>query len=496
MGRRVLPWIFLCVILIAALLPYLKVLNFQVDLIIVTALSVVGFLILGIPASIGRASSEEVETLGEAFHQISIGNLKTSFPQVEDEYLKKLISYGKALVLTLTTFVGNLLSRSKLISQISQGLQDEVDKIVKHNEDLIKINEQVSEWVEHVENEIQQVFTATGELKKAIDEISQRASETAHITTEAANKVQETNEIIKDLGVATQEISKIVETINQFADQTNLLALNASIEAARAGEAGKGFAVVANEIKELAKETAKSAEEIGRIVAKIEKNVGKAVASSEEITEVVNNTQEYVNTVAAAVEEQTAMVGEIEQRIGEVHGRMEEILNGVLKTSNISEHLTKMIEDFNTYIYSLNDSSEHLESSGRLVTPNPAIFKEIMEIALDVVLVAMYFKHLEWQSEVIRCGIKGERPNVVLDIAQCPFAKKLSTYTPSTPEIRRAYDHLNKVHEELHNLGKVFVEEYLNKPLEERLEFLNNKITPTLRELENAILDFFKLYRA
>ena len=493
MERRVLPWIFLVINLLIAGIAYAKVISFEIGLIALVVVSLLGFLIWGL--SKGGFACEDAEKLASAFHQISIGNLKASIPQVTDEHLKKLISFGKALILTLTSLVGNLVSRSRLIKQISEGLQGEVDKIVNNNKILVEVSGQVSEWVEHAEAEIQQVFTATGELKKAIDEIAQRATETARITSESASRVQETNQIIKELGLSTQEISKIVETINQFAEQTNLLALNASIEAARAGEAGKGFAVVANEVKELAKETSKSAEEIGKIVERIQKSVEKAVSSSEEITQVVTKTQEYVNTVAAAVEEQTAMIGEIEQRVGEIHGRTEEILSGVLRINTISEQLTKMIEEFQAFIYSLEDSAEHLEVSGRLFTPNPAIFKEMMEIALDVVLVAMYLRHLEWQSEVIRCGMKGERPNVVLDIAKCPFAAKLNTYTPPTPEIRKAYDYLNKVHEELHELGKVFVEEYLNKPLEERLEFLNGRITPTLRELERAILEFFKLYR-
>ncbi len=494
MTKASIPLAFLFINVCLLILGLIKTASPETVLMLMGSINSIGFLWWTINNRFGV--SREAEIVNKTLHQISIGNLNIEMPNVHEKNLKKIILSGKALILVLTSMIGNLMSRAKLIKKISTNLENEINVIWKNNENLLNLSQETSQWIENTEAEIQQIFSSTGEMKKAIDEIAQRASETAQITAESSTKAKETNKIIKELGQATQQISKIVETINQFAEQTNLLALNASIEAARAGEAGKGFAVVANEVKDLARETSKSAEEISKIVETIQRSVENAISSAEAITDTITNTQEYVNIVATAVEEQTAMISEIDNRIGEVHGKMEEIFNSILRTQSISEELSKLVKDLGISIYSLNDTADHLEVSGKIFQPNPSIFKEMSEIDLDIVLISMYLRHLEWQSEVIRNGIEGKKPKVVLDIKKCPFAAKLSTYTPPNQNVAKLYEHLNRVHEELHELGKVFVENYLERSLEERLAFLNEKITPTLKELERAILDFFKLYRA
>lgn len=121
-----------------------------------------------------------------------------------------------------------------------------------------------------VESKMQETVAVSEKGRKDMERVGEALSNievSIHNLEEAVNKV----------GTASGEIVQIIKLIGDIADETNLLSLNASIEAARAGEAGRGFAVVAAEIGTLAKNSADSVAHITELITEINNLVEDAV---------------------------------------------------------------------------------------------------------------------------------------------------------------------------------------------------------------------------
>ena len=121
-----------------------------------------------------------------------------------------------------------------------------------------------------VESKMQETVAVSEKGRKDMERVGEALSDievSIHNLEEAVNKV----------GTASGEIVQIIKLIGDIADETNLLSLNASIEAARAGEAGRGFAVVATEIGTLAKNSADSVAHITELITEINNLVEDAV---------------------------------------------------------------------------------------------------------------------------------------------------------------------------------------------------------------------------
>ncbi len=168
---------------------------------------------------------------------------------------------------------------------------------------------------EQASTNVQSVAGATEELASTITEISRQVAESTRIAGQAVEDASRTNAAMQGLAETAQKIGDVVKLINDIAGQTNLLALNATIEAARAGEAGKGFAVVASEVKSLATQTAKATEDIAAQVKAIQNATGESVRAIEGITGTISRINEIATTIASAVEEEGAATKEIARNI-------------------------------------------------------------------------------------------------------------------------------------------------------------------------------------
>lgn len=195
--------------------------------------------------------------------------------------------------------------------------------------------------------------------------------------------VTETNVKINSLLELSEEVGTIIFAITNLSEQTNLLALNAAIEAARAGDAGRGFNVVAQEVKKLAEKTNLETDKIRGIVERIQMEIdlvknandkvnsnvceGEEIASeiegnTEKIMNLLENTNEDISKIRDSVEEQTLASQEITAAISDIVENSANIEGKAVENYEITENISKILEEKLINITQLADTVEQLNS--------------------------------------------------------------------------------------------------------------------------------------
>lgn len=201
-------------------------------------------------------------------------------------------------------------SMSELNATVDQ-LSVSVNEIAENATQLAGVAADTKSDSDMVESKMQETVAVSEKGRKDMERVGEALSNievSIHNLEEAVNKV----------GTASGEIVQIIKLIGDIADETNLLSLNASIEAARAGEAGRGFAVVAAEIGTLAKNSADSVAHITELIHTavdtfdtIFKNIQETSALIGNVVDKINQVDQVATNVAAISEEQAASSDEI-----------------------------------------------------------------------------------------------------------------------------------------------------------------------------------------
>ena len=152
------------------------------------------------------------------------------------------------------------------------GINDTIHSMVAASEQIAASVGTVSEQVDFVYKDIQNIVEVVAGNTIGLQEINASSTELNDTAQTSIAGIGKNVEMMsgmlreeKQKAEAVLRIKELSETILGISGQTNLLALNASIEAARAGEAGKGFSVVAGEIGALAGNTNQAANEIQKM---------------------------------------------------------------------------------------------------------------------------------------------------------------------------------------------------------------------------------------
>ena len=184
---------------------------------------------------------------------------------------------------------------------------------------------------------VQTVAASSEEMSSSISEISRQVSHASHIARQAVEDAQRTNGTVNTLADSAQKIGEVVQLIRDIASQTNLLALNATIEAARAGDVGKGFAVVASEVKSLATLTAKATEDIAAQIDSIQSVTGEAVTAIQGIGGTIGLIKEISTAIASAVAEQGAATQEVARNTQEAAKGTEQVSANIAGVNRAAE---------------------------------------------------------------------------------------------------------------------------------------------------------------
>lgn len=208
-------------------------------------------------------------------------------------------------------------SMSELNATVDQ-LSVSVNEIAENATQLAGVAADTKSDSDMVESKMQETVAVSEKGRKDMERVGEALSNievSIHNLEEAVNKV----------GTASGEIVQIIKLIGDIADETNLLSLNASIEAARAGEAGRGFAVVATEIGTLAKNSADSVAHITELITEINNLVEDAVRQAGNSAQDISGSAELIHTAVYTfdtifknIQETSALIGNVVDKINQV----------------------------------------------------------------------------------------------------------------------------------------------------------------------------------
>lgn len=256
------------------------------------------------------------------------------------------------------------------------GINDTIHSMVAATEQIAASVGTVSEQVEYVYMDIQNIVEVVADNTIGLQEINASSAElndTAQTSYAGIGKnVEKMSAMLKEekkKAEAVLRIKELSETILGISGQTNLLALNASIEAARAGEAGKGFAVVAGEIGTLAGNTNDAANEIQKM--------------SKEVVEAIQGLGALADKMLQFLENEIS--GDYQKFGGLSHGFAE-------KSEEIRASMEQLLKNMEEYAGVLEKIRMAMESVGGASEENSA---EILQLSERVGMIDEEMKSIE-----------------------------------------------------------------------------------------------------
>ena len=203
-----------------------------------------------------------------------------------------------------------LTAKQEGMLQAAHKLEDVVDVVSTATGEIAEQIDASSQGTDVQAQRLSETAAAMDEMNATVLEVAKNAAEAARSTDNTRTKAQTGQGIVSkvvdgiraverqtaslkadmdSLGSQAEDIGKIMTVISDIADQTNLLALNAAIEAARAGEAGRGFAVVADEVRKLAEKTMTATKEVGDAIRGIQQGTHKNVVGVEQASATIQS---------------------------------------------------------------------------------------------------------------------------------------------------------------------------------------------------------------
>ncbi len=322
----------------------------------------------------------ERDTLGQAFHEMTVG-LRSLVKNVRD---------SAAQVASGSNQVASASDDSAKISVQAASAIDEVTSTMHEMsinvQNMVKSTQMQSSNVSETSASIDEMVASiqrVADTAKVLLDISQRSRDEVHSgintmekATDGLSRINKTigssAEIISALGQRADDIGKIIEVIDDLAEQTNLLALNAAIEAARAGEHGLGFAVVADEVRKLAEKSAQSTREISELIASIQKEARKAVENMEKSTSIVNEGIGLGSDLSTALKK-------ISNVVSEVYKFAQEIGAATNEQSHGSSQIAKATTRLNEITHEINSSVEEQASGAQAVVRAMEKMRELVQ---------------------------------------------------------------------------------------------------------------------
>lgn len=202
-----------------------------------------------------------------------------------------------ATVDQLSVSVNEIAQNATQLAGVVADTKEDSDKVEDKMRTTVEVSEKGKADMESVGNALHNIEISIHNLEEAVDKV----------------------------GTASGEIVDIIKMIGDIAEETNLLSLNASIEAARAGEAGRGFAVVASQIGVLAKNSADSVAHITSLINEINglvddavKQAGSSASDIESSADLIHTAVDTFDQIFQNIQETSHLIEGVVEKINQV----------------------------------------------------------------------------------------------------------------------------------------------------------------------------------
>lgn len=294
-------------VFLLSILPVVLLAYFKLDVMAVSALSLVGASMMIYSTGVSKDSKQEVE----------VETKPESLP-----YIDNMVSTIKSSSETLNYSTDTLFEIMKQSESSTSNITIMMDGVSNMAQKNAQLSKESTQHMELLDQHLDRIYSFTRDLDEVSADTQSSSVEGHTVVQDLIAQSEETVQVIESLGnsvkgIATQmkDMNKITEAILSISNKTQLLALNATIESARAGEHGRGFAVVANEIGALADQSKVSSTEIQTMI--------------NGISDEMHNSLELIVKVEIALEEQVSSVGSTLSAFGNIGNSIIEIGGGI-----------------------------------------------------------------------------------------------------------------------------------------------------------------------
>lgn len=265
--------------------------------------------------------------------------------------VERFIDSMRHMIASMSDVSGRLKEQAISCDDVSQEMNEAANIQSQSMSELNATVDQLAISVNEIAENATKLAGVAADTKSDSDEVGNRMKETVAVSEQGRGDMERVGEALESIsisirnleeavnkvGVASGEIVGIIQLIGNIAEETNLLSLNASIEAARAGEAGRGFAVVAAEIGKLAGSSADSVAHITDLISQVNQLVQDAVQQAGESAGNINGSAELIHTAVDTFDLIFRNIHDTSRLIGSMVEKIDKVDQVAMNVAAISE---------------------------------------------------------------------------------------------------------------------------------------------------------------
>jgi methyl-accepting chemotaxis protein len=335
--------------------------------VMITALVIVGVLVLAVMALTGRAIARSLSRAIASCKEIADGELSHRVDSDGIGETRKLLESIEQMQTSLGSIVGGVRRGAETVaaasSQISQG-----------NLDLSKRTEEQAAALEETGATMEELTSTIRNNAENSAEANKLAISASGIATQGGQVVSQVVDTMRQINEGSKKIADIISVVDGIAFQTNLLALNAAVEAARAGEQGRGFAVVASEVRNLAQRSAEAAREIKTLITssveRVETGsalVDQAGKTMEDVVRAIQRVGEVIAEISAAGREQSNGVQEVAKAVTQMDQATQQnaalVEESAAAAESLRQQATQLLESVSVFHIGPGDAQGSVPST-------------------------------------------------------------------------------------------------------------------------------------